>query len=196
MCLAARPGGVRCRQAPDRAEPRRSHSPGHQSPVSQRRAVASVGYGGVVYIWDVRRELPINAYRMPSGDRSVDGKLLSLAIDRKNGLLAVGGSGYLINGRKVSPIFLIDWVKGTFVGTLEGHDELIFSLAFSPDGRLLASGGDSTTRVWDVVKRKPTGLEISHKKNLHERPWPSAAPTRMLSGLWGWDGGLAMAHDR
>jgi WD40 repeat protein len=35
---------------------------------------------------------------------------------------------------------------------LEGHTETIFSIDFSPDGRLLASGSeDRTLRVWDVA---------------------------------------------
>ena len=41
-------------------------------------------------------------------------------------------------------------------GFLSGHSDAITDLAYSPDGRMLASSGwDRTVRLWDMEKRKP-----------------------------------------
>ena len=49
-----------------------------------------------------------------------------------------------------------NYIKVTPGGYLEGHTSIIRTLAFSPDGRTLASGSsDNTVRVWDTQTLQP-----------------------------------------
>lgn len=49
-------------------------------------------------------------------------------------------------------------------GSLEGHKEAVISVAFSPDGKHLASGsGDTTVRFWDIHTQTPYYTCEGHK---------------------------------
>lgn len=69
--------------------------------------------------------------------------VLALAFGGANGeLLASAGHGC---------IYLWDWQQGALSICWSGHPDLIWSLVFSPDGRLLASGSvDQTIRLWQI----------------------------------------------
>ena len=43
----------------------------------------------------------------------------------------------------------------TPIGTLDGHTEAVYSVAWTPDGKSLVTGGfDQTVRLWDVASKK------------------------------------------
>ena len=59
-------------------------------------------------------------------------------------------------------IKLWDVATASILRTLTGHSEGVLSIAFSPDGKILASGdGDRTVKLWETS----TGREV---RNLSE----------------------------
>ena len=63
-------------------------------------------------------------------------------------------------------IYLWDGVTGERKQTLDRHKSFVYSVAFSPDGRTLASGGgwpDGTVHLWDAGTGEHKGALTEHR---------------------------------
>ncbi len=92
------------------------------------------------------------------------GSIQSVAFSPVNNAVIASAGGH-------NTIKLWNWQTDT-VKTLSGHQEKVNSIAFSPDGRLLASGSeDRTIKIWDVSQwqniEPPEPITIQMPYSIH-----------------------------
>jgi outer membrane protein assembly factor BamB len=81
-------------------------------------------------------------------------------------LVSAGGSEFKPErngGKTTGQIKLWDIAAGKELGEFVGHTNKVFSAAFSPDGKTLATGSaDQTVRLWDVATRRQRAVLEGH----------------------------------
>jgi len=109
----------------------------------------AVGSHGQVAIWDLEKALPIKVLT------NVLGAVNDLRFSPKGDVLAAAGGQPSAKG-DLRLYQTSDW---KLLATLRGHDDVIFSVSFTPDGGKLASASfDHTVKIWDAK----THAELHH----------------------------------
>jgi WD40 repeat protein len=115
------------------------------------RGVATASKDGTVRLWNadggLERTLRLSRGSVRDVAVSADGRYLAAAAEPDARILEVG--------------------TGRTIARLRGHDGVVISTAFSPDGGTLVTGGqDQTARLWDVPSGRPLGVLRGHNDYL------------------------------
>jgi WD40 repeat protein len=116
------------------------------------RYVVSVSHDKTARIWDIATNETVRVIRLWIGE-GLQGAFMDAAASPDGKTLALSGY-HLTDGKQHngSVIFLMDLASGKVLKVLKGHGNTVGALAFSADGKRLASGsGDQTVILWNVA---------------------------------------------
>lgn len=130
--------------------------------------LAGASQDGSVKVWMIKD--PKNPVTVPSGNRR---SMVSMAFHPKNSSLLLTASS-----NKIARLWGVDEDRRAIqIMTLRGHDEVVGSAQFSPDGRyILTAADDGTARLWTLPDDSHTRpLTNRDGIDLRSKPKPAAA---------------------
>jgi len=155
------------------------------SPDGQRLATASQRS---VWLRDLSTGQVVQGVKSYTG-----GFVQAIAFSPDGRLLATGAQFDLGDDEPGEPgVGLWDWTTRQLIGVLAGHLGYASAVTFSPDGRLLATGGQGPGRLWDLATRKepftystPIAYLRSHNKSADVTKLAFSPDGRLLASTSG-----------
>jgi WD40 repeat protein len=153
---------------------------GHTAPVPRvlfgpgNKFLVSVSEDGTARVWDLASGECSRVIRPPRG-WDLEGKIFGVDLSPDGRTLVLAGNGYRVKNEYQYPIYLVDVSTGLLRGPPLLAGDIVFSLSFRSDGKVLAAGclGEAGVELWDVPRGKRVGRLPGHKALVTSvRFWP------------------------
>jgi WD40 repeat protein len=133
----------------------------------------SSSWDNTVRIWDPHSKQAVQSLRLPATGSEPSGPIAALAHCPSRSMLATAVG---------AEVELRAAADGRLLNRLQGHEEPVLALAFSPEGKWLATaGGDHRLRLWDLETLQAEVVLPHHTDAVHAVAW-SPDGTRLASG--------------